>query len=111
MSKGEDDDLWGAIAAPAPISTSKPLSSKKSGRTDDDDDPWGAVAAPAPRTSSTAKSGGAAVDDDDPWAAIAAPPPTTRAKPLSLGGRGRGGAKTTAPKLGAQRINRTSSGM
>lgn len=114
MNKGEDDDLWGAIAAPAPISTSKPLSSKKTEKMDDDDDPWGAVAAPAPRTSSirpsTAKSGGAAVADDDPWAAIAAPPPTTRAKPLSSAGRGRG-AKTTALKLGAQRINRTSSGM
>lgn len=110
VSKGEDDDLWGAIAAPAPVSTSKPLSSKKSGAMDDDD-PWGAVAAPAPKTSirpSTAKSGGA-VADDDPWAAIAAPPPTTRAKPLSAG-RGRG-AKATAPKLGAQRINRASSGM
>ncbi|KAA8539701.1 hypothetical protein F0562_026393 [Nyssa sinensis] len=48
-------------------------------------------------------------DDDDPWAAIAAPAPTTRAKPLSAG-RGRG-AKPTASKLGAQRINRTSSGI
>jgi SCY1-like protein 1 len=47
-----------------------------------------------------------ALDDDDPWAAIAAPPPTTRAKPLVAGG-GRG--KPPAPKLGAQRINRTSS--
>jgi SCY1-like protein 1 len=48
-----------------------------------------------------------ATDDDDPWAAIAAPAPTTRAKPLSAG-RGRG-AKTAAPKLGAQRISLTSS--
>ncbi|GFY84455.1 kinase family with ARM repeat domain-containing protein [Actinidia rufa] len=47
------------------------------------------------------------VDDDDPWAAIAAPAPTTRAKPLSAG-RGRG-TKPAASKLGAQRINRTSS--
>ncbi|GFZ15112.1 kinase family with ARM repeat domain-containing protein [Actinidia rufa] len=79
ITKNEDDDLWGSIAAPAPRSTSKPLNVKTSG-TD---------------------------DDDDPWAAIAAPAPTTRAKPLSAG-RGRG-AKPTASKLGAQRINRTSS--
>ncbi|XP_034702841.1 probable inactive serine/threonine-protein kinase scy1 isoform X1 [Vitis riparia] len=79
VSKDEDDDLWGSIAAPAPKTASKPLNVKTAG----------------------------AVDDDDPWAAIAAPPPTTRAKPLSAG-RGRG-AKPAAPKLGAQRINRTSS--
>ena len=79
ITKNDDDDLWGSIAAPAPRSTSKPLNVKTSG-TD---------------------------DDDDPWAAIAAPAPTTRAKPLSAG-RGRG-AKPAASKLGAQRINRTSS--
>ncbi|PIA27883.1 hypothetical protein AQUCO_07400010v1 [Aquilegia coerulea] len=79
VTKDEDDDLWGSIAAPAPRTASKPLNLK-----------------PA-----------ATLDDDDPWAAIAAPPPMTKAKPLSLG-RGRG-AKPTAPKLGAQKINRTSS--
>ncbi|XP_031373956.1 probable inactive serine/threonine-protein kinase scy1 [Punica granatum] len=78
----EDDDLWGAIAAPVPRSSSKPLNVK-------------------PAASSS-------VDADDPWAAIAAPAPTTSVKPLSAG---RGRAKPTAPKLGAQRINRTSSGM
>ncbi|CAN6549909.1 unnamed protein product [Malus baccata var. baccata] len=77
--KNEDDDLWGSIAAPAPKTVSKPLNVKAS----------------------------AAVDDDDPWAAIAAPPPSTKAKPLSVA-KGRG-AKAAAPKLGAQRINRTSS--
>ncbi|XP_048428977.1 probable inactive serine/threonine-protein kinase scy1 [Pyrus x bretschneideri] len=77
--KNEDNDLWGSIAAPAPKTVSKPLNVKAS----------------------------AAVDDDDPWAAIAAPPPSTKAKPLSLA-KGRG-AKAAAPKLGAQRINRTSS--
>ncbi|TQD90421.1 hypothetical protein C1H46_024058 [Malus baccata] len=77
--KNEDDDLWGSIAAPAPRTVSKPLNVKAS----------------------------AAVDDDDPWAAIAAPPPSTKAKPLSVA-KGRG-AKPAAPKLGAQRINRTSS--
>ncbi|KAL1192440.1 hypothetical protein V5N11_027623 [Cardamine amara subsp. amara] len=80
-AKTEDDDLWGSIAAPLPATTSRPLNLKKSVQS----------------------------DDEDPWAAIAAPPPTTRAKPLSSG-RGRG-AKPAAPKLGAQRINRTSSGM
>ncbi|XVF81932.1 hypothetical protein PTKIN_Ptkin16aG0002300 [Pterospermum kingtungense] len=79
VTKDEDDDLWGSIAAPPPKSASKPLNVKTAG----------------------------AVDDDDPWAAIAAPPPTTKAKPLSAG-RGRG-TKPAAPKLGAQRINRTSS--
>lgn len=84
VPKDEDDELWGSIAAPPPKSASKPLNVKQSG----------------------------SLDDDDPWAAIAAPPPTTKAKPLGGGGRGRGrGAKPVAPKLGAQRINRTSSGM
>ncbi|KAM1084965.1 hypothetical protein ACFX13_010969 [Malus domestica] len=78
--KNEDDDLWGSIAAPAPKTVSKPLNVKASAAVD---------------------------DDDDPWAAIAAPPPSTKAKPLSVA-KGRG-AKAAAPKLGAQRINRTSS--
>ncbi|XP_021296950.1 probable inactive serine/threonine-protein kinase scy1 isoform X2 [Herrania umbratica] len=79
VAQDEDDDLWGSIAAAPPKTASKPLNVKTAG----------------------------AADDDDPWAAIAAPPPTTKAKPLSAG-RGRG-AKPAAPKLGAQRINRTSS--
>lgn len=82
-SKDEDDDLWGSIAAPAPTLNLRPVNVKSA-------------------TTTTAP----AVDDDDPWAAIAAPPPTTRAKPLSTRGRS---AKTTVSKLGAQRINRTSS--
>ncbi|XP_022937946.1 probable inactive serine/threonine-protein kinase scy1 isoform X1 [Cucurbita moschata] len=75
----------------------------------EDDDLWGSIAAPAPRTGSKSLKVKASttIDDDDPWAAIAAPAPTTRAKPLSAG-RGRGN-KPAAPKLGAQRINRTSS--
>ncbi|KAL2923106.1 N-terminal kinase-like protein [Bienertia sinuspersici] len=68
---------------------------------DEDDELWGSIAAPPPRTTSK-------TDDDDLWGAIAAPPPMTKAKPLSLG---RGRAKPAAPKLGAQRINRTSSGV
>ncbi|KAF9661431.1 hypothetical protein SADUNF_Sadunf19G0068000 [Salix dunnii] len=78
VTKDEDDDLWGSIAAPAPKTTTRPLNVKSA----------------------------TTLDDDDPWAAIAAPPPTTRARPLAAG-RGRG--KPAAPKLGAQRINRTSS--
>ncbi|PPR96070.1 hypothetical protein GOBAR_AA24601 [Gossypium barbadense] len=78
-AKDEDDDLWGSIAAAPPKSASRPLNVKTAG----------------------------AVDDDDPWAAIAAPPPTTKVKPLSAG-RGRGN-RAAAPKLGAQKINRTSS--
>ncbi|XVF41233.1 hypothetical protein PTKIN_Ptkin01aG0263900 [Pterospermum kingtungense] len=81
VTKDEDDDLWGSIAAPIPKSASKRLNVKTAVAIDD--------------------------DDDDPWAAIAAPPPTTKANPLSAG-RGRG-TKLTASKLGAQRINRTSS--
>lgn len=77
---------------------------------DEDDDLWGSIAAPAPKTSKSLNlKSSATVDNDDPWAAIAAPAPTTKAKPLSAG-RGRG-AKPAALKLGAQRINRTSSGM
>ncbi|XP_065870637.1 uncharacterized protein [Euphorbia lathyris] len=103
-TKGEDDDLWGSIAAPAPKSTSRATKGE-------DDDLWGSIAAPAPKSTSrplNVKSA-SALDDDDPWAAIAAPAPSTKAKPLPSG-RGRG-AKPNAPKLGAQRINRSSSGI
>lgn len=82
-SKDEEDDLWGSISALPPKSAaSKPRNVKQSATT---------------------------IDNDDPWAAIAAPPPTTRVKPLAAG-RGRGSKPSAAPKLGAQRINRTSSG-
>lgn len=86
-------------------SSLRPKSTPKLGN--EDDDLWGSIAAPAPKTSKPLNLKSSATDDDDPWAAIAAPAPTTRAKPLSAG-RGRG-AKPAAPKLGAQRINRTSS--
>jgi len=77
---------------------------------DEDDDLWGSIAAPAPKTGRPLSLKTAQTDDDDdPWAAIAAPAPTTKAKPLSTS-RVRV-AKPAAPKLGAQRINRTSSGM
>lgn len=106
-TKDEDEDLWGSIAAPVP-KTQKHVSIKPSTTTsaEDDYDPWAAVAAPPPTTRAK-PSNTAIANDDDPWAAIAAPPPTTRAKPLSAT-RGRG-AKAAAPRLGAQRINRTSS--
>ncbi|KAK1373965.1 putative inactive serine/threonine-protein kinase scy1 [Heracleum sosnowskyi] len=71
---------------------------------DEDDELWGSLAAPAPKSVEPST-----VDDADPWAAIAAPPPTTRARPLAAG-RGRG-SKPVVSKLGAQRINRTSSGV
>ena len=45
VSKDEDDDLWGSIAAPAPKTASKPLNVKTAGAVDDDD-PWAAIAAP-----------------------------------------------------------------
>ncbi|KAI3879287.1 hypothetical protein MKX03_024262 [Papaver bracteatum] len=86
----EDEDLWGSIAAPAPRSTASTSSSMQ-----------------ASSSSSNMRASSSKADNDDPWEAIAAPEPTTSAKPLSLG-RGRG-AKPAAPKLGAQRINRTSS--
>ncbi|KAK7295170.1 hypothetical protein RJT34_18075 [Clitoria ternatea] len=85
-------------------SKSTPILSKEEA---EGDDLWGSIAAPAPKTSRPLNLKSARTEDDDPWAAIAAPAPTTKAKPLSTG-RGRG-AKPAAPKLGAQRINRTSS--
>ncbi|KAM0950562.1 putative protein kinase SCY1-SCYL1 family [Dioscorea sansibarensis] len=110
-SNAEDDDLWGSISAPEPKTVAKSLNVKPAS-SQNDDDLWESIAAPPPKSASkplTAKSS-AAVDDNDPWAAIAAPPPATKAKPLSLG-RGRG-AKPAGQKLGAQRIDRTtSSGM
>ncbi|KAK7394682.1 hypothetical protein VNO78_15217 [Psophocarpus tetragonolobus] len=97
-----------------PISHTKQASNLLSKSTpklnkDEDDDLWGSIAAPAPKTSRPLNLKTVQSDDDDPWAAIAAPAPTTKAKPLSAS-RGRG-AKPAAPKLGAQRINRASSGM
>ncbi|XP_022873837.1 N-terminal kinase-like protein isoform X2 [Olea europaea var. sylvestris] len=106
--KDEEDDLWGSTANTAPKSKSKPSNSRTS--IVGNDDPWGAISASVPKSSSkpmNLKSGGSA--DDDLWASIAAPAPTTGSKSLSLG-RGRG-SKPAAQKLGAQRINRTSSGM
>ncbi|CAL0316640.1 unnamed protein product [Lupinus luteus] len=87
-------------------SSLQPKSTPRSSK-DEDDDLWGAIAAPAPKTAKALNLKPNVTDDNDPWAAIAAPAPTTKAKPLSAG-RGRG-AKPAAPKLGAQRINRTSS--
>ncbi|KAL5724948.1 hypothetical protein ACHQM5_008148 [Ranunculus cassubicifolius] len=76
-------------------------------RKEEDDDLWGSIAAPAPKMSSKSQSSKPPSDDDDLWGSIAAPPPVTKAKPLTLG-RGRG-SKPAVPKLGAQKINRTSS--
>ncbi|KAH0677774.1 hypothetical protein KY285_025575 [Solanum tuberosum] len=108
--KNEDEDLWGSVpaTAPAPRTSSQPSSTRSSRTVDDDEDPWGAISAPAPSTKSLNVKKGGSLDDTDPWAAIAAPVPTSKAR--SSIGRGRGN-KPTVPKLGAQRINRTSSGM
>ncbi|XP_010938026.1 uncharacterized protein [Elaeis guineensis] len=107
-SKAEDDDLWGAVAAPAPKTASRSLNVKPAS-SQDDDDLWGSIAAPPPKTTTPPLNPKTtmASDDTDPWAAIAAPPPATKAKPLSLG-RGRG-VKPAPAKLGAQRIDRTPS--
>ncbi|XP_072954552.1 uncharacterized protein [Typha angustifolia] len=105
--KIEEDDLWGSVAAPVPKTTSKSSDTKSSSSHDDEDDLWGSIAAPPPRSSKKPLKSTTANDNSDPWAAIAAPPPTTKVKPLSLG-RGRG-AKPAQPRLGAQRIGRTSS--
>ncbi|CAH9113069.1 unnamed protein product [Cuscuta europaea] len=95
----EEDDLWGSISAPVP-KTSKAARSRGG---DHDNDPWDSVD-PAPRT--TAKKSESSADDDL-WGSIAAPVPTTSSRPSV----GRGRSKPAAPKLGAQRINRTSSGV
>uniref|UniRef100_A0A9I9E4V8 Uncharacterized protein n=1 Tax=Cucumis melo TaxID=3656 RepID=A0A9I9E4V8_CUCME len=59
----------------------------------EEDDLWGSIAALDPRTVSKLLN-------------VKSSAPMTRAKPLSAG-RGRG-SKAAAPKLGAQRTNRTS---
>ncbi|KAK4351229.1 hypothetical protein RND71_030542 [Anisodus tanguticus] len=107
MSKDGDEDLWGSVAVPAPRATSQP-SSSRANRMVDDDDPWAAIAAPAPSAKPLNVKRSGALDDNDPWAAIAAPVPTTSATPSI--GRGRV-TKPTTPRLGAQRVNRTSSGV
>ncbi|GMH15454.1 hypothetical protein Nepgr_017295 [Nepenthes gracilis] len=93
-----------------PVSNSRSRSTTKLPKNDDEEDLWGSIAAPAPVATPMPNNLGTqrANEDDDLWAAIAAPPPTTTARPLSVGkGRGRG-ARPAAQKLGAQRINRTS---
>ncbi|KAM0847909.1 hypothetical protein ACQ4PT_054729 [Festuca glaucescens] len=104
--KAEDDALWGPMAAPAPKGASKSADTKPSVSHNDPDDLWGSIAAPLPKSSGR-PSKPAAANSDDLWGAIAAPPPATKARPLASSGRGRG--TKPAPKLGAQRIGRTSS--
>lgn len=105
--KSEDDPLWGPIAAAPPKSASKSADIKPSTSHNDEDDIWGSIAAPPPKSSGK-PSKAAAANSDDLWGAIAAPPPATKARPLASAGRGRG-TKPAQPKLGAQRIGRTSS--
>ncbi|GAB2270189.1 hypothetical protein Dimus_005093 [Dionaea muscipula] len=99
----------------APVTNSQSRSTMNK-RRDDDEDLWGSIAAPPPRTTpnrvitaiprANGPGTSGSSNDDDPWAAIAAPPPTTTVRPLAAG-RGRG-ARPAAPKLGAQRITRSS---
>jgi SCY1-like protein 1 len=103
--KSEDDPLWGPIAAAPPKSASKSADIKPSHN--DEDDLWGTIAAPAPKSSGKPLKT-AAANSDDIWGSIAAPAPSTKARPLASSGRGRG-TKPAQPKLGAQRIGRTSS--
>ncbi|RCV27889.1 hypothetical protein SETIT_5G361100v2 [Setaria italica] len=105
--KSEDDPLWGPIAAAPPKSASKSADVKPSTSHNDEDDLWGTIAAPAPKSSGKPLKA-AAANSDDIWGSIAAPPPSTKARPLASSGRGRG-TKPAQPKLGAQRIGRTSS--
>ncbi|CAO1946403.1 unnamed protein product [Urochloa humidicola] len=106
VPKSEDDPLWGPIAAAPPKSASKSADIRPSTSHNDEDDLWGSIAAPAPKSSGKPLKA-AAANSDDLWGAIAAPPPSTKARPLASSGRGR--AKPAQPKLGAQRIGRTSS--
>ncbi|KMZ62159.1 Protein kinase [Zostera marina] len=108
-AKSGDDDLWGAIPAPALRTTTKSIKSKPSSTSSNEDDLWGSISAPPPKTASRTSARNN-IDNSDPWAAIAAPPPTTNAKPLSLG-RGRGRGKSSTVKLGAQRKTNSSSGL
>ncbi|GJS65061.1 probable inactive serine/threonine-protein kinase scy1 [Tanacetum coccineum] len=103
-----------------PVAQTKPQASNVRTKTtlaskseDEEEDLWGSISALPPKSAASkprnVKPSATTIDNDDPWAAIAAPPPTTRVKPLAAG-RGRGSKPSAAPKLGAQRINRTSSG-
>uniref|UniRef100_A0A0A8ZV34 Pco102994b n=1 Tax=Arundo donax TaxID=35708 RepID=A0A0A8ZV34_ARUDO len=107
VPKSEDDPLWGPIAAAPPKSASKSSDIKPSTSHNDVDDLRGSIAAPPPKSSGKPLKP-AAANTDDLWGAIAAPPPATKARPLASSGRGRG-TKPAQPKLGAQRIGRTSS--
>uniref|UniRef100_A0A0E0FV16 Protein kinase domain-containing protein n=1 Tax=Oryza nivara TaxID=4536 RepID=A0A0E0FV16_ORYNI len=108
VPKPEEDPLWGSIAAPAPKNASKSSDIKPSTSHNDDDDLWGSIAAPPPKSAGKPLKPPQAANSDDLWGAIAAPPPSTKARPLASSGRGRG-TKPAQPKLGAQRIGRTSS--
>ncbi|EPS74262.1 hypothetical protein M569_00492, partial [Genlisea aurea] len=105
----EDDSSWGSAAETG--SNKKKVSSssnsKKINRVAEETDPWrGAIAVPKPSSKDPMKTGGG---DDDLWASIAAPAPTTTGSKSSFAGRGRGTRTATAPKLGASRINKSSS--
>ncbi|XP_043724863.1 probable inactive serine/threonine-protein kinase scy1 isoform X2 [Telopea speciosissima] len=94
------------VALPKPqVTNVRPKNTGKAFVDEDEEEFWDSKAAPTPKTSKPLNKPAASADDEL-WGDIAAPPPKTIAKPLTLG-RGRGARPT--PKLGAQRINRTSS--
>ncbi|KAL6523414.1 hypothetical protein OROGR_017017 [Orobanche gracilis] len=102
-SKDDDGDLWDSV----PDSVQKTISKRTTAKASwvvGEDDPQVAVATPPNKSLDLKLSA-----DDDLWASIAAPPPTTGSKTASVV-RGRG-TKHAAPKLGASRINRISSGV
>ncbi|XP_042514618.1 probable inactive serine/threonine-protein kinase scy1 isoform X3 [Macadamia integrifolia] len=95
------------VALPKPqVTNVRPKNTGKAFVDEDEEEFWDSKAAPTPKASKTLNKP-AASPDDELWGEIAAPPPKTVAKPLTLG-RGRGATRST-PKLGAQRINRTTS--
>jgi SCY1-like protein 1 len=106
-SKQEDDPLWVPIAAAPPKISVKSSYIKPSTSHNDVDDLWGDIAAAPPKSSGRPLKP-ATLNNNDLWGEIAARPPATKARPLASSSRGRG-TRTAQPKLGAQRIGRTSS--
>ena len=98
--------------SPAPKEEEKPGGAVAAGKSVEDD-PWASIAVGVPKTSSKPLSGSKtspAVDQGDPWASIAVEAPKAKVRPLALG-RGAKAKAAVPTKLGAQRIDRNSSGI
>ncbi|KAJ4978377.1 hypothetical protein NE237_009157 [Protea cynaroides] len=94
------------VALPKPqVTNARPKNTGKAFVDEDEEEYWDSKAAHTPKASKHLNKP-AASPDDELWGEIAAPPPKTIVRPLAVG-RGRGVRST--PKLGAQRIGRTSS--